>query len=94
MFGRQGHAPFYRKASNEIEMVLEPVSFNPGETYLTEGWIYIYPEDYPEVDAIEIKPETQLTFLKMDGEVFCFCDENATQYPIHRGDVIYLKKVD
>jgi hypothetical protein len=97
IFNRPG-AAVYRREDGSIDLVMEPISFDPGKTYVTNGYLYIWPEneetDGSEAsDPIELKVGTSLIFDNMDGETFCFHGEDGTGYRLHRGDVNSVKEV-
>lgn len=89
MFNRPGAAVYLRE--DGLELVLEPVNFEVGKTYLNTGYLYVSLEgkeedDYPE--RVNLEPDTQLVFDGMDtNQMFLFHDESGTKYLLHRGDV-------
>ncbi len=94
MFNRPGAALYLR--DNKFELVMEPVGFNQGETYVSPGYLYVC-LDGKEEDGIpemtDLGPETPLIFDGLnENQMFRFHDECGIKYLLHRGDVNFIKK--
>jgi hypothetical protein len=88
MFNRQGAAVYLR---HNIELIMEPVSFEQGKTYTNTGYLYVTLEGKEKdgiPEMVDLGPNTPLTFDGQDAdEMFRFHDECGINYLLHRGDV-------
>ncbi len=85
MFSRAGESIFLRK--RKIKKVFEPVEFTPGEKYKTTSWLWL------GLDEEQLEAGTELVFVRMDDEIFCFHGPNKVEYRLYRGNVTFIEPV-
>lgn len=94
MFMRPGPAIYLK--GEQIEYVLEPVSFNQGETYQSNGYLFVCLDGKDEdgiPEMVDLGPNTPITFDGMnEDQMFRFHDECGIKYLLHRGDVNFIEK--
>jgi len=89
-FNRPGAAVYFRE--NGLELVMEPISFDVGKSFLTTEYLYVCLEGQEDEDGfptmVNLGPNTPLVFDGMgENQMFRFHDECNLHYLLHRGDV-------